>query len=120
MGGWSDRRPLAGFTTRLRRSYPHDVRTTEWAGIRARVERLRHSPTRAAVFGADGHRFELAPRLSTGEINDVERQLGISLPAQYRGFLTAVGAGGAGPAYGIFPLQRAAKGRWTWTGDGAE
>ncbi|MER8187251.1 SMI1/KNR4 family protein [Kitasatospora sp. NPDC094015] len=69
------------------------------------------------VFGARrqgfGHRFALDPPLSEGEVAQAEEELGVSFPAAYRSFLLEVGAGGAGPHYGIFPLRRDAQG-WHW------
>lgn len=91
-----------------------------WDGVRQRVARLQASSAHKAVFGADGHRFELAVPLTPEEVAEVEGQVGVRLPAEYRSFLTEVGAGGAGPFYGIFPLTRHQGGRWRWVGDGAE
>ncbi len=41
------------------------------------------------------------------------------LPGEYRSFLREAGAGGAGPAYGLFPVRRT-DGQWRWAGDGAD
>lgn len=41
------------------------------------------------------------------------------LPGEYRSFLVEAGRGGAGPAYGLFPVRRV-DGRWRWEGDGAD
>jgi hypothetical protein len=84
------------------------------------VERLQQTRARAEVFGAGGHGFELAAPLSPAEVSEVEEQLGVSLPDDYRTFLMEVAGGGAGPAYGIFPLGRGTHGRWAWHGDGAD
>jgi SMI1 / KNR4 family (SUKH-1) len=72
------------------------------------------------VFGA-GHGFVLDPVLSEAELLDLEAWLGVPLPDDYRSFLTEVGAGGAGPSYGVFPIRRltGAPG-WAWHGDGAD
>ncbi|GGT04726.1 hypothetical protein GCM10010271_03310 [Streptomyces kurssanovii] len=80
-----------------------------WAGVRERVLALRRAPRWRAVFGAEGHghghTFELLPALPEEELRAVERWLGTRLPEEYRTFLREVGAGGAGPDYGLFPLR---------------
>ncbi|MGK5628186.1 SMI1/KNR4 family protein [Streptomyces sp. URMC 123] len=88
--------------------------TSIWTGVRERVLALRTAPGMSDVFGAvwlddHGHRFELLPPLTPGELHEVEGELGVRLPEEYRGFLLEVGAGGAGPDYGIFPLRPGAE-----------
>lgn len=61
---------------------------------------------RTAVFGADRHGFRLNRPLPESQVADFEGQHGILLPSDYRQFITAIGNGGAGPYYGIFPLGR--------------
>jgi hypothetical protein len=56
------------------------------------------------LFGADSHHFVLNPPLSDREIISFERLHGISLPTDYRHFVSHIGNGGAGPYYGVFPL----------------
>lgn len=72
-----------------------------WAGVRERVLAL-----------AGGH-FLGAP-LTADELSELEAQIGVALPDEYRGFLRHVGAGG----YAIFGVRRV-DGRWRWEGDGA-
>lgn len=72
------------------------------------------------VFGAGGHQFEMFPPLSEADLAEAEAQFTVQFPGDYRSFLTAVSAGGAGPYYGLFPLGRDPAGRWGWRGDGAE
>ncbi|MFI9049527.1 SMI1/KNR4 family protein [Streptomyces sp. NPDC053427] len=80
-----------------------------WTGVRERVLALRKAPRWWAVFGAEwgssGHEFELLPVLTEEQLRAAERQLGTELPEEYRMFLLEVGAGGAGPGYGLFPMQ---------------
>jgi hypothetical protein len=80
-----------------------------WAGVRQRVLALRKAPRWQAVFGADfhghGHCFELLPVLTEEQLRAVERRLGTELPDEYGTFLLEVGAGGAGPDYGLFPMN---------------
>ncbi|MFE9975755.1 SMI1/KNR4 family protein [Streptomyces hirsutus] len=90
----------------------------KWAGVRERVAALGALPASGEVFGSHGHRWALEEPLAEDELTELETQLGVSLPAEYRAFLTQVGAGGAGPAYGLFPVRRV-QGRWRWEGDGA-
>lgn len=90
----------------------------DWSGVRDRVAELADRPE-DSVFGANGHHFLLEPPLSQDELAELEEQIGVQLPEEYRSFLLEVSRGGAGPAYGLFPLRRI-DGRWRWEGDGAE
>ncbi len=83
--------------------------------IRAKLERLRLADPRLQIFGSNGHRYHLHPRLEESVIRAWERDHGVELPADYRTFLLEVGNGGAGPYYGVFPL-----GRWDGAGDTLE
>lgn len=71
------------------------------------------------VFGARGHHWVLEDPLGEDELAELEAQIGVRLPSEYRAFLATVGAGGAGPSYGLFPVRRV-QGRWRWEGDGAD
>ncbi|WP_432102283.1 SMI1/KNR4 family protein [Streptomyces sp. bgisy091] len=90
-----------------------------WMGVRERVLALIAAPAGDRVFGATGHKFLLEDPLTPAGLADLESQTGVSLPGEYRDFLLHVGAGGAGPSYGVYPV-RLVQGRWRWEGDGAE
>lgn len=90
-----------------------------WAGVRQRVDAVGAAPGGGDVFGALGHEWVMADPLTDGELAELEAQTGVRLPDEYRDFLLHVGAGGAGPAYGVFPVRRV-QGRWRWEGDGAD
>ncbi|WP_326777083.1 SMI1/KNR4 family protein [Streptomyces sp. NBC_01445] len=90
-----------------------------WAGVRQRVEGAGAGPAASKVFGALGHKWVVADPLTQGELAELEAQIGVQLPEEYRAFLLHVGAGGAGPAHGLFPVRRV-QGRWGWEGDGAD
>ncbi|MFJ4839373.1 SMI1/KNR4 family protein [Streptomyces sp. NPDC088746] len=91
----------------------------QWNGVRQRVAELGTQPASGKVFGSLGHRWTLEDPLADDELAELEAQMGVRLPDDYRNFLTSVGAGGAGPAYGLFPVRRI-QGRWRWEGDGAD
>lgn len=95
------------------------VTRSDWSDVRERLARLASAPGADEVFGASSHRWKLEPPLSADELAEVETQLQVELPGEYRSFLLAAGRGGAGPTYGLFPLRRL-DGRWRWEGDGAE
>lgn len=63
----------------------------------------RRDPNRK-IFGSNGHRYRLNPPLPLPTIEAFERQHRVLLPDDYRMFLTEIGNGGAGPAYGVFPF----------------
>ncbi|MFJ8107522.1 SMI1/KNR4 family protein [Streptomyces sp. NPDC096132] len=96
---------------------------TIWGGVRERVEALARADKAREVFGAwdrygvVGHHFRLADPLSEAEVTEAEAQWGVSLPVDYRAFLLEVGAGGAGPGYGLTVLSRGDAG-WLWSDPG--
>lgn len=91
----------------------------QWAGIRERVGALGAQTASSKVFGSLGHRWALEEPLTASGVAELEEQIGVRLPEEYRSFLLQVAAGGAGPAYGLFPVRRV-QGRWRWEGDGAD
>ncbi len=58
-------------------------------------------------FGAEVHQFRVKPPLALSEIEAFEARFEVTLPLGYRMFLLRIGNGGAGPAYGLFSLDRA-------------
>jgi hypothetical protein len=59
-------------------------------------------------FGFDSHGFRLEPPVPEQEVQAFERRYAISLPREYRAFVTQVSGGGAGPAYGLVAFQETA------------
>lgn len=92
---------------------------SDWSDVPDRLARLSTHPFAGMVFGASGHQWRREPPLTTDELAELESQLDVELPAEYRSFLLQVSRGGAGPAYGLFPVHRI-DGRWRWEGGGAE
>ena len=72
--------------------------------IRARLQELLRLDPDFELFGADSHRYQLAPPLPEEEIRAFETLHGIQLPEDYRAFLLQIGSSGAGPFYGLKPL----------------
>ncbi|MDR6323474.1 SMI1/KNR4 family protein [Actinoplanes couchii] len=91
----------------------------DWSDIRPRLAALAAHPRSGEVFGSGGHEWVLEPALTGPELADLEAQFGVELPADYRAFLRQAGRGGAGPAYGLFPVLRKGD-SWRWSGDGAD
>jgi len=90
---------------------------TDWTGVRDRVLALAAVPGSDKVFGGRAHGFALDATLTAAEVADLEAWLDGDLPEDYRSFLLHVGAGGAGPAYGILPVRRAGSAGWHWVGE---
>ncbi|MER6619364.1 SMI1/KNR4 family protein [Streptomyces sp. NPDC000931] len=88
-----------------------------WAGVRERVLRLAGHPGAERIFGARGHGFRLGPVMGEEQVRALEADLGTGLPTQYRSFLLHVGAGGAGPDYGLM-TPAMGDGGWQWLGAG--
>jgi hypothetical protein len=73
--------------------------------IQARLAAIRAADPGLDRFGASRHRHRLGRRLSKGSVTSFESAHGVPLPEAYRSFLLDVGNGGAGPHYGLFPLD---------------
>lgn len=56
-------------------------------------------------FGVEAHLYRMKPPLSSAALESFEDAHHVRLPEDYRAFLLHVGNGGAGPYYGILPLQ---------------
>lgn len=56
------------------------------------------------TFGSDTHRYKFNPCLTTETLSNFEKSHSITLPPDYKSFLTEIGNGGSGPAYGLFAL----------------
>jgi len=85
---------------------PGDERLRELEPTEVHASLRWLSAANPAVFGADQHRFRLNPPLPEEEVSSFERKHRVRLPADYRDFVAAVGNGGAGPYYGVFPLGK--------------
>jgi hypothetical protein len=83
----------------LTRSMPATIQT-----ICTDLQRCRDANPQPKVFGADSHGFVLNPPVKHSVITKFESRHQVTLPNEYREFLTQVGNGGAGPYYGVFKL----------------
>jgi hypothetical protein len=78
------------------------------AALERIAEKLRQAREAGVQpFGAEEHGMRLRPPAASDEVAAVEARLGIALPDEYRAFVTGIGDGGAGPAYGLFSLDDA-------------
>jgi len=60
-------------------------------------------------FGARVHGYRLRPPLCADRLEAIEAAAGVRLPDDYRDHLRDVGDGGAGPYYGLLPLDHPAQ-----------
>ena len=72
--------------------------------IRERLTEIRDLDLKFSLFGSKVHRYELKPTISESDVADYEKQNSISIPEDYRQFVTEIGNGGAGPFCGISGL----------------
>jgi hypothetical protein len=72
------------------------------AQVIAALQQLKGRTESEPVFGANAHEFVLDPPVPVAEIEAFEQEHQIRLPEDYRHFITTIGNGGAGPAYGVF------------------
>lgn len=77
--------------------------------IKDKLYSLNKVGSSALIFGSNRHKFKLNPPLTEKEVESFERINNITLPKEYRKFLLLIGNGGAGPFYGLEPLQNGNK-----------
>lgn len=73
--------------------------------IRETLRRMEAIDPEYQLFGAKVHRYKLNPPLSMSELEHIEGKYGCEFPEEYRRFITTIGNGGAGPYYGLFPIE---------------
>src|SRR5437899_422192 len=71
--------------------------------ILEKLEQVR--ARRLSCFGSEKHGFRLNPPLTEAELDAFEKKNHVRLPNDYRTFLKDAGNGGAGPFYGLLPLE---------------
>jgi hypothetical protein len=74
------------------------------ARIQKKLAKARGGAYRS--FGSDKHAFQMNAPLPEEAISEFESRHEIGLPDGYRRFLATAGNGGAGPYYGILPLNQ--------------
>jgi hypothetical protein len=70
------------------------------------LRKLAQRDPQRRLFGANAHDYKLNPRLPPATVSAFEEEHGVALPPDYKGFLTSIGNGGAGPYYGLFRLGK--------------
>ncbi|MET8808887.1 SMI1/KNR4 family protein [Streptomyces sp. NPDC004546] len=78
--------------------------TWNGASVRSRVATMAREDPEHRRFGAAHHGYRFHPPLAEEAIRSFEQIHGVTLPVSYRGFLSAVAGGGAGPDYGLLRL----------------
>jgi len=78
----------------------------DYSRIIEKLNKLKSLDSRFKTFGAKRHKYLLNNCLTEEYIRNFEENHKISLPEEYRNFLKRVGNGGAGPSYGLLPLER--------------
>lgn len=71
-----------------------------------KLRRLARADPHLEQFGAEAHRYVLRAPLPEAEVARIEVERGVTLPDDYRRFLTQLGDGGAGPDYGLGALAQ--------------
>ncbi len=56
------------------------------------------------TFGSDTQRYKFNSCLTEDSLQSFEKSFSLTLPTDYKNFLTQIGNGGSGPAYGLLPL----------------
>ena len=73
--------------------------------IKTKIEQLKTLDSKLTVFGSQRHNYQLNPTVSPDQVRRFELTNGVTLPKEYADFITNIGNGGAGPYYGLEPLE---------------
>ncbi|MBR6983076.1 MAG: SMI1/KNR4 family protein [Ruminococcus sp.] len=74
------------------------------------VSKAKAADPELKVFGASSHKYEFDPPADISEVRAFEQKHGIKLPENYVRVLTELGNGGAGPDYGLYPVEKLGNG----------
>lgn len=80
--------------------------------VRDRLKELAKKDRKRKVFGASSHDYRLNPPIDVNVVESFEAGHGVTLPEDYKRFITEIGNGGAGPFYGLFPFGHDDDGSW--------
>lgn len=81
-----------------------------WNQINSIKKKLRQAgqvDNARSVFGSSSHKYKMQDTATEQDVAKWEAIYGVRLPGDYAQFLTEIGNGGAGPYYGIYPLDKA-------------
>jgi hypothetical protein len=67
-------------------------------------QKLREIRTQKLDLLAGGQEAQFGPPLQTAQVREIEKQLGVSIPEDFREFITSIGNGGFGPGLGLTPF----------------
>ena len=73
--------------------------------IKDKLNILKEADLDYEIFGSGTHEYNLNPTKTEEELIKFETENQITLPEEYREFFLYVGNGGAGPYYGLEPLE---------------
>jgi hypothetical protein len=93
------------FFSKLFQSKSASVEPPQIERIKEKLKLLKKLDPGYSVFGASAHSYVLKRSLSIDDIQRFEKDNSIKLPIEYVQFLTMIGNGGAGPFYGVEPLE---------------
>lgn len=73
--------------------------------IKDKLQKLRELDQTFQIFGSEKHLYKFNPVKTEMEVEIFESKHQILLPLEYKVFIQEIGNGGAGPYYGLEPLE---------------
>ena len=73
--------------------------------IKTKIDRLKQLDKNFEVFGSEKHKYLFNSTKSEKELINFEKSNNVKLPIEYKEFLMKIGNGGAGPYYGLEPIE---------------
>lgn len=79
----------------------------EFDSIKRLLKKADKKDSKREVFGANKHQYCCNPPIVEEMLQKLEEDFHIILSKEYRNFLKFIGNGGAGPYYGLYPIEKA-------------
>ncbi|MGB4774828.1 MAG: SMI1/KNR4 family protein [Daejeonella sp.] len=74
--------------------------------IQIKLQQLISLDKKHTIFGVNGHKYKFNPPIPLAELDEFEKKHQITLPEEYKLYLSTIANGGTGPYYGLYSMEK--------------